>query len=176
MAATRALFGGAISAIIPSTMRDESTMLPIPDHQEVFLDPRTGQGFIVEVVEHSPGTAEDVCRLYVDDLGQLNDATSTRDFVCETSEGLEATVALGQRCSAQPSGFAGSRSLTCRCTMDLPKEGKGVSFRILVLQLPEHGTDVLCVLKCGLEEDEDEIRWRRFVESFDILDFGLFGE
>lgn len=129
-------------------MRDQSVLIPVPDHQEVFLDHSTGECLIVEIVEHNPGSPQDVCRLYIDDMGQLNEATSVRDVVYETPEGLEALPAMRERASRP--GLAGCRALTCSCTMDLPKDGSGVVFRILILQLPEHSADVVISVRQAL--------------------------
>jgi hypothetical protein len=101
---TRPLFGGAIRCAVPPSMRDQSLLIPVPDHQEVFLDHNTGECLIVEIVEHQPGSPQDVCRVYVEDMGQLNEATSVRDVVCETLEGLEAMPALREQATGPPQG------------------------------------------------------------------------
>ena len=129
-------------------MRDQSSLIPVPDHQEVFLDHGTGECLIVEIVEHNPGSPQDVCRIYIDDLGQLNEATSVRDVSCETSDGLEALPAMRELASHP--GLAGCRALTCSCTMDLPKDGNGISFQILILQLPEHSADLVVSVRQAL--------------------------
>ena len=177
MQSSRQLFGGAMRCIVPSSMRDQSLLIPVPDHQEVFLDHSTGECLIVEIVEHNEGSPREVCRLYVDDLGQLNEATSVRDFACDTSEGLEATPAMRERLAALP-GMVGCRSLTCSCTMDLPKDGNGVAFRMLVLQLPEHGADVLVSVRRSTATTSgtgsDTPTFENALKSFLIVDFSLF--
>ena len=144
------------------------------------LDDDTGQGVIIEIVEHNQGTPESVCRLYVDDLAQLNDATSRREFVCDSSDGLEAVPALQRRLEVdQPHGLVGSRALSCRCTMDLPKDGDGISFRLLIIQLVACSTDVLCIFREGKRtgpvEQQTSITWGEFLSTVDIHSFDLFG-
>lgn len=45
------LFGGAIVAPIPSSFMDASQFRQIPDNQEVFVDTKTQQSMIVELLE-----------------------------------------------------------------------------------------------------------------------------
>lgn len=178
---TRPLFGGAIRCAVPPSMRDQSLLIPVPDHQEVFLDHNTGECLIVEIVEHQPGSPQDVCRVYVEDMGQLNEATSVRDVVCETLEGLEAMPALREQATGPPRvlvpGLAGCRALTCCCTMDLPKDGIGVVIRILVVQLPAHAADVVVSLRQARSGTGSTAGFQNTLTSFVLGDeFGaLFG-
>lgn len=45
------LFGGAISADIPSSFVDASNIRPIPSHQEVFVSSDSNDSIIIEIVE-----------------------------------------------------------------------------------------------------------------------------
>jgi hypothetical protein len=48
------LFGGAISADIPSTFIDASDFRPIPSHQEVYVSKDSSDSIIIEIVEMQP--------------------------------------------------------------------------------------------------------------------------
>jgi Ran-interacting Mog1 protein len=55
---TQALYGGAISANLPKGFVDASELRQIPDHQEVYLSPKTLTTIIFEINEYvSPLTA-----------------------------------------------------------------------------------------------------------------------
>ena len=180
------LFGGMISVELPASMRDESDCYPVPDHQEIFLDEATQQCVIVEIVEHNNpggGAPEDVCRYYLDDMAQLNEATSTRDFVCECpSEGGSSASELHPLALTPALRDGGvvdgrtSRSLACRCVMEFPK-GDGATdtpIRLLIVQLPDVGADVLVSVKGG-EADGLDLIWENMCKSFAVRDLGLFG-
>jgi hypothetical protein len=47
----RNLYGGAIQTLLPTSFLDVSDLRPIPDHQEVFLDPSDDSCIIVELME-----------------------------------------------------------------------------------------------------------------------------
>ncbi|KAJ3556637.1 hypothetical protein NM688_g1917 [Phlebia brevispora] len=51
MSLTRELFGGAITVNIPTILIDASNLRQIPDTQEVFLHPKSGESLIVEVLQ-----------------------------------------------------------------------------------------------------------------------------
>ncbi len=48
----RDLYGGAISAPLPSDYLDASSLRQIPDHQEVFLSPRTLTSLVFEINQY----------------------------------------------------------------------------------------------------------------------------
>lgn len=157
---------------VPSAMRDESECYSVPDHQEIYLDEATRDTLIVEIVQHNPGAPDEVCRLYVSDLAQLNDA-STSDFVCDQFfEGLEATPALLDGCN-DPRLRETSRALTCSCVMNMPKDGR-VCIRMLVIQLPVVEADVIISVKGQSWEGSVKEVFETLKETFRIHDSGLF--
>lgn len=48
----RDLYGGAVTAPLPSDYLDASTLRQIPDHQEVFLSPRTLTSLVFEINQY----------------------------------------------------------------------------------------------------------------------------
>ncbi|XP_061991879.1 uncharacterized protein LOC133709935 isoform X2 [Rosa rugosa] len=50
----RALFGGAISSIIPNRFQDVSNVRQVPDHQEAFVDPARDESLIIELLDLKP--------------------------------------------------------------------------------------------------------------------------
>ena len=48
---TRRLFGGAVVLDVPRRFRDLSSVVPVPDHQEVFADGARDETLVVELVD-----------------------------------------------------------------------------------------------------------------------------
>jgi Ran-interacting Mog1 protein len=48
---TRALYGGAITTLLPTTLVDSSTLRQVPDHQEVYLSPQSFTSVVFEINE-----------------------------------------------------------------------------------------------------------------------------
>lgn len=46
----KALFGGAISIMLPTRLADVSDFRPVPDNQEVLADGATDQSIVVEIM------------------------------------------------------------------------------------------------------------------------------
>ncbi|EJF65655.1 Mog1p/PsbP-like protein [Dichomitus squalens LYAD-421 SS1] len=77
MSATRELFGGTITADLPSQLIDASDLRQVPDTQEVFLSPASGISIIVEVLQSVPATdPREAAGLHFDALAHDNDAKS----------------------------------------------------------------------------------------------------
>ncbi|PAV23230.1 Mog1p [Pyrrhoderma noxium] len=75
MTSTRELFGGAITAVFPSSYIDASTLRQIPDNQEVLVSPTSDISFIIEVLQRVPPTdPRDAARFHFDSLAHDNDA------------------------------------------------------------------------------------------------------
>lgn len=69
------LFGGAITADIPSTLLDASNLREVPDHQEVFVGTSYGQNasLIIELLEsvHKPSLLE-ALTYHIDELHRVS--------------------------------------------------------------------------------------------------------
>ncbi|KAH9901178.1 Mog1p/PsbP-like protein [Cubamyces lactineus] len=77
MSGLRELFGGAITATLPTTLIDASDFRQVPDTQEVYLSPATGISIIVEVLESvSAQDLREAAGQHFDALAHDNDAKS----------------------------------------------------------------------------------------------------
>ncbi|KAF9451195.1 Mog1p/PsbP-like protein [Macrolepiota fuliginosa MF-IS2] len=95
---TRDLFGGAITAKMPSYLVDASDLRQIPDNQEVFLYPHNDASLIVEVLESVDETDNSkAIKFHFDSLAHDNSA--------ERSEVQEISVIPNDRGDATPSAI-----------------------------------------------------------------------
>jgi hypothetical protein len=72
------LYGGAISAVLPSHLVDVSQIRQVPDTQEVFIleegldDAKLDQSFIFDLLEHvDAGLVEESLRIHIQELGDV---------------------------------------------------------------------------------------------------------
>jgi hypothetical protein len=86
------LFGGAISADIPSSFIDASDFRPIPSHQEVYVSKDSSDSIIVEIVEMQPVPIENMAEYHLKEV-----CDSLSDVVIENgiSNRIGAVGALG---------------------------------------------------------------------------------
>ncbi|PCH38331.1 Mog1p/PsbP-like protein [Wolfiporia cocos MD-104 SS10] len=85
MAATRPLFGGAITITLPTELVDASDFRQVPDTQEVYLYPNSGISVIVEVLQSvNRKDMDGIARFHFDALAHDNDAEgqSVLDITC----------------------------------------------------------------------------------------------
>ncbi|PIL23805.1 hypothetical protein GSI_13556 [Ganoderma sinense ZZ0214-1] len=77
MSATKDLFGGALTATLPTDLIDASDLRQVPDTQEVFLFPNSGISIIIEVLKSvSASDIREAAGVHFDSLAYDNDATS----------------------------------------------------------------------------------------------------
>ncbi|KZV70487.1 Mog1p/PsbP-like protein [Peniophora sp. CONT] len=77
MSSKRDLFGGAITATLPTSLIDASDLRQIPDTQEVFLSPTSDVSIILEILESVPATdLIDAAKYHFNSLAHDNDATA----------------------------------------------------------------------------------------------------
>ncbi len=62
------LFGGAISADIPSSFVDASDFRPIPSHQEVYVSKNCNDSIIIEIVEMQPVPIESMAQYHLKEV------------------------------------------------------------------------------------------------------------
>lgn len=162
----RALFGGAASAELPTSMLDASRIRPVPDNQEVFMATDDGdeRSLIIEILEipHVEGKqASDVasgCLFHVSAVADDNDASSSE--VLRHSE----SASLRHRAVAR---------------QHIPRKG-GVYIVLEVLRLPEHDADVVISAHVpdtgnvdGLVRDTERLV-QQVAETFELHDSSLF--
>lgn len=83
MAEERELFGGALRVELPARFEDVSGVRDVPDTQEVFVDARTDESAIVELLEHDASVPDAAFPAHVfADIAMLNAA---RDSALEES-------------------------------------------------------------------------------------------
>ncbi|KAI8099784.1 uncharacterized protein BX664DRAFT_322111 [Halteromyces radiatus] len=70
------LFGGSIYTIIKSSYIDASNLRQVPDNQEVFLDMRTNQSLIIELLEKVEHLNEEAAKFHFEQIAEHNNATS----------------------------------------------------------------------------------------------------
>ncbi|XP_061991878.1 uncharacterized protein LOC133709935 isoform X1 [Rosa rugosa] len=85
----RALFGGAISSIIPNRFQDVSNVRQVPDHQEAFVDPARDESLIIELLDLKPEVGDNgSAAWFLQDLATEQEAEGS--VVVEQSGVVEA--------------------------------------------------------------------------------------
>ncbi|KAH8117535.1 Mog1p/PsbP-like protein [Phellopilus nigrolimitatus] len=78
MSSHRELFGGAITVILPSILKDASTFRQVPDTQEVFISPSSDVSYIVEILQMvDPNDPREAAKFHFDSLAHDNDAVDS---------------------------------------------------------------------------------------------------
>ncbi|KAK4703590.1 hypothetical protein P7C70_g2627, partial [Phenoliferia sp. Uapishka_3] len=185
-AATRAvqLYGGAITTILPSNLRDASELRQVPDSQEVWLDNDSNLSFILEVVQlvTESGAVDDLdaaLRFHFNSLAHDNTALSA------TISSISLPTNFNNSSNTSIPTF-GPATLSGRQTVskfNLPPERADVVLVLMALwRLPSKNTDlVLCVNFPVSEEGGPEIDSTTAKKVFAdaahrlaIVDYGLF--
>ena len=187
----RELFGGAIISRLPKDFIDASDLRQIPDHQEVFLSPKTLTSIIIEINQYVP-THDDPAAVHFhfkdvmpatdrleSDLAAPTPVTMSamRDFPTYFLEGTIIELEIDKKASnALPVEWQQTPAT---------KEVKTRVYQ-LVVRLKKYGTD-LCVRinvplkelepqgKVKEEEDYAKCIVEDIVKSLEVKDFGLFG-
>ncbi|KAL6567717.1 hypothetical protein OROGR_001385 [Orobanche gracilis] len=74
----RSLFGGAIVSTFPLRFEDVSNIRQVPDHQEVFVDPRRDESLIFELLDLKTDVADQgSATWFLQDLARDQDAEGT---------------------------------------------------------------------------------------------------
>lgn len=135
----RALFGGSLSAVIPSGASDISELREVPDNQEVFAHPHTDQSLIVELLEYQAQVSdEDAARFHFEDVAGSNQALEPG--ACQVSGVAalpRAQLALAE-CSC-----AWALTGTQRVSKFDEEARNTVSVHLGVFRLPQFSTDVV---------------------------------
>jgi len=174
----REFFGGAITAEFPDGLIDASDLRPIPDNQEVFLTRKSDVIYILEILESvDAGDPYEAIRFHFDSLAHDNSAVDSK----------VESVAKAQvdRTAPQPSPYL------LQGTQLVPKSRRPTPDQVKVFmalfRVPDKDADVLLTANVltqtqnsetrGIKQEEWEPITRAFiraVETFHIVDFGLF--
>ncbi|KAM6921952.1 ran guanine nucleotide release factor [Xenentodon cancila] len=135
----RALFGGALSAVVPHNATDISELREVPDNQEVFAHAHTDQSFIVELVEYQGQVADhDAGRYHFEDIAGSNNAADPG-----ASE-VTGVVALPKPELSLSECSCAWICTGTQCVSKFNEEAMNtVSVHLAVLRLPQFSTDVL---------------------------------
>ena len=198
------LFGGAMRTTLPSGWLDASDARPVPDHQEVWLEPGGGadRSVIIEILERVDA-ADDACAAYhFDDVAGSNGAAkaTVRSVVQLTLDQLHPS--LHARASAAAcSVLDGLQVLPLSCA-----EARGnaeaeaaaaaeqipasvLQLRMAVLRLPAESTDLLVTVNRqratarteaaeaaeAQAQQADLELLESVVRSLEVRDWGLLG-
>lgn len=199
------LFGGAITVDLPAYYLDASTIRPVPDNQEVFVqaDNSAGQTSIIfdllEYVEPSnnnnstASTASTTSHTpSIEDTDQAALDTHLADIITTSTTGEDDAVQVLQRSPniSLPRLPSGVRALALSARVRPVRGAVGVvGMLVTLVRLKKQATDLLVTVNVpglvggggGGEESEREgmvaaVRiTERICASLDIKDWGLFG-
>eukprot|EP01106_Pelomyxa_sp_JSP_P014302 TRINITY_DN4513_c0_g1_i1.p1 TRINITY_DN4513_c0_g1~~TRINITY_DN4513_c0_g1_i1.p1 ORF type:complete len:182 (-),score=39.21 TRINITY_DN4513_c0_g1_i1:80-625(-) len=136
MAATRALFGGAIVADVPPSFEDVSEVRGMPDNIEAFSDATTDQSVVIELAELDDAVADaDAPAHYMDDVASTNDATDV------------ATVAAPAPVAMPGLGVNGTAMVSSQSVSKFREAARNtVHVYLCVVRLRQYTTDIVITL------------------------------
>ena len=158
------LYGGALSLCIPPYLVDASTLRPIPDHQEVFVeraDSKFNRSLIVELVALQPElSTENIGGFFFSDYASDSDAQS----FMTTSECIRPVEVSGFDCTRVTTGG--------RMTAH---SGESVTLLVSVLRIPKLASDIVVIFNApGLADEELFGPHEQLIDSLRIHDPSLF--
>ncbi|KAJ5770068.1 uncharacterized protein N7511_002119 [Penicillium nucicola] len=197
-------FGGAIKGVVPQGWIDSSTLREVPDHQELFLSPKTLSTLIIEINQRvSEEEAQSA-------LSSVNYQLSGQDLpdqaavlyhlhdLCDEGDTMQVLappqrVDVPQISGSAPSGAASVKAYRSAVSFTTPKkEDPSVFVTVqcysLLVRLEAQETDLLVFFNVPREEFEKEGDETGFgnevgaaeevvgalVEKLEICDWGLF--
>ncbi|KAK1936893.1 hypothetical protein X943_003286 [Babesia divergens] len=191
----RYLYGGAISCMIPHHYEDLSNVLPLPDHQEVFVRHinRT------EGSTRSTTSCESDCVLsfeildYVEDREDRDIARATLtyrylfDDLVACNEATYSSMHTWNVSDLSKSlGVANHKAIFVTGSMNVAKghrqykeKERPISALLYVLRLPDYRSDILVTYNFPLDENSIDYKneltlFEEIVSSLVILDTNLF--
>lgn len=162
---TRPLYGGAITALLPTSFLDASDVRPVPDHQEVFTSPSAAEplSIIFDILEAQPGTNEEVIATHFRDV-----AEGAYEFLGEVAvakvlpEEKEVVIVKGK--TAQ----VGSRVGQFVVIMGVVRlENVNTDF-VVTVNVPMGGDDAQNV-------KDGELIFENALKELKVVNWGLFG-
>lgn len=163
------LFGSAIEIEIPSTFIDISTIRQVPDNQEVFAETNSNACIIVEILELAP-TSTNPAIFHFFELAKLNEAEAN----CTILESSELPCEI-KNCTL---GVAHGTQIVSKFNYQDPskKYPEVINLYLACFRIDSYQTDITISL-CLPAADSRMQRadFIKLIQSFQILDWGLFG-
>ncbi|KAG0249995.1 hypothetical protein BG011_008736 [Mortierella polycephala] len=198
------LYGGAMTMNLPQKFGSISHVREVPDHQEVFVNVDEDQSVIIEILEMAAETTDDGCAAFhfqqlaedndaeddsvVQSVSRLNNAdlptwpVDTKIYLLLGQQRIAKFNERQRQQEAQAQGNA--QQLT-------PDARNLVQIMMVVFRLPRHDTDIVLSYNVPLQISETssskqvahegnlqeaEAWFRNLVGSYQVRDWGLFGE
>ncbi|CCM02891.1 uncharacterized protein FIBRA_05005 [Fibroporia radiculosa] len=173
---SRQLFGGAITATLPTGLIDASDLRQVPDTQEVLLYPDSGISIILEVLQCVDVTKyTDIARCHFDSLAHDNDAESKSVDEISRMYNEHGPKTPG------PIVLKGSQMVR-KFNSKIPDE---IRILMAVYRLQQQNIDLVLSMNVPMKASDgiavDEAEWNSAavtfnaaVSSLQIVDFGLF--
>lgn len=141
----RNLYGGAIQALLPTSFLDVSDLRPIPDHQEVFLDPSDDSCIIVELMELDTehGDGEGAIRHQFAELASQNESHGT-SLVNDHVFVYPMSFISSLDSSVSRYGVVGVQNIQKHRSANAPVDL--VIIMMVLLRVPQVSTDILITL------------------------------
>jgi Ran-interacting Mog1 protein len=182
------LYGGAITVDLPANYLDASSIRPVPDNQEVFVqsDNTTGQKSIIfDILEYvEPSTSTDTSTSIIETTSSseadidmaaldthLSDIITTGDTVQILQRSPQVNI---------PRFPSGTRALALSARVQPARGWLALGVLVTLVRLKEKGTDLVVTVNVpGLVSGEDGSEAVRIAEkicaSLEVKDWGLFG-
>ncbi|KAJ5295870.1 hypothetical protein PENANT_c001G02554 [Penicillium antarcticum] len=197
-------FGGAIKGIVPQGWIDSSTLREVPDHQELFLSPKTLSTLIIEINQR---VSEEESQSTLSTLNHQFSGPDSTDKaaviyhlhdLCDEGDTMQILtppqrVDVPKIPGSAPSGAASVKAYRSAVSFTTPKKEDPSVFATvqchsLLVRLEAQETDLLVFFNVPREEFEkegDEAGWNgevsaaegtvgALIEKLEICDWGLF--
>ncbi|CAH1775335.1 unnamed protein product [Owenia fusiformis] len=187
------LFGGYLSAYLPSDVIDISQMRTVPDNQEVFVHPSSDQSIIIEILEYVAEQDEQALRTHFEEVSNNNE-TSIGNSEVEVTETIPLDKVALTHCSK-------AWYLKGKQKVSKFKEGENaaniIDIHMGLFRIPQHSTDLLVTLNDPIQisqqssshetlEEQSPLsasshtkwtseQYQQIVLTIKILDLGIFG-
>ena len=167
-------FGGAIRAEIPTTYRDMSDIVPIPDNQEVFSDQASKATFMVEILERQDISDETAGAFFFQELAEYNEADSDEFntlYSVVSAEAPQVQTAGGKFM------VEGEQWIKPNKNPDVARDH--VKIVMSVIRLPEVTSDIVSSINVPIQEGETPFEaarshMQKFLATFTIANYSLF--
>jgi hypothetical protein len=170
---TTPLYGGAITADIPTAWKDVSDIRQVPDHQEVYIGPGEDEPcFVTEILEHQTTVSDETAATYFfEDLVEANGSTHTSFSSQTVSSPLSIFAGIGMQRMAK------GRDRDVDGNPRPHQQVVDAQIELCVVRMPQVQTDLLLTLSRTKSSSDAQLseEFRRVLSTLKIHDWGLFG-